>query len=130
MHSEDETGGVQGGMVALMVMVVILAFLIIFFCLMPYIKELTRRAKYWEDPANDPRWNKDNFQFSPKIQRKDSGSYQRLGDSLGSSVATDINIGGSFRNVSGLPRDEDQVTINIPTKFTTSLAPPDAEHKC
>ena len=30
------------GMVALMVMVVILAFLLIFFCLMPYIKEITR----------------------------------------------------------------------------------------
>ena len=29
-------------MVALMVMVVILAFLLIFFCFMPYIKELTR----------------------------------------------------------------------------------------
>ena len=28
-----------------------------------------RRAKYWEDPANDPRWNKDNFQFSPKLAR-------------------------------------------------------------
>ena len=58
MHSEDETSGVQGGgqqfclkdrfintylgMVALMVLVVILAFLLIFFCLMPYIKEITR----------------------------------------------------------------------------------------
>ena len=96
----------EGGMVALVAMAVILVFLLIFFCLMPYIREqlryldklyfirtqiliihiwqllhhtsypwndsickFFRRAKYWEDPANDPRWNKDSFQFSPKLTR-------------------------------------------------------------
>jgi len=69
-----------------MVMVVILAFLLIFFCFMPYIKELTRRAQYWEDPANDPRWNKDHFQFSPKLERAAGEGYERL--SVGSSVGS------------------------------------------
>jgi len=100
--------------VALMVMVVILAFLLIFFCLMPYIKEITRRAQYWNDPENDPRWNKDNFQFSPKLARRESNSYQRLGSSFS---VTGSSISGSFRNVSGLPRDAEQVQINIPAAF-------------
>ena len=42
-------------------------------------KFVFRRAQYWNDPENDPRWNKDNFQFSPKLARRESNSYQRLG---------------------------------------------------
>ena len=45
-----------------------------------------RRAQYWEDPANDPRWNKDHFQFSPKLERAAGEGYERL--SVGSSVGS------------------------------------------
>ena len=54
------------------------------------------------------------------------GSYERLSSAGGSSVRGSLggsratNLGGSFRNVSGLPRDEDQVTIEIPSKFANS----------
>ena len=54
------------------------------------------------------------------------GSYERLSSAGGSSVRGSLggsratNLGGSFRNVSGLPRDEDQVAIEIPSKIANS----------
>ncbi len=54
------------------------------------------------------------------------GSYERLSSAGDSSVQGSLrgsratNLSGSFRNVSGLPRDEDQVTIEIPLKFANS----------
>ena len=58
------------------------------------------------------------------------GSYERLSSAASSSVRGSLrgsratDIGGSFRNISGLPRDEDQVTIEIPSKFSNSLSVP------
>merc|ERR1711884_801929 len=91
-------------MVALIVLVIILIFLVVFICLIPYFREFSRRSKYWEDPANDPRWNEDHFQFSPKLGRHTQTSYERLNtSSINSSVSS--GLAGSNRNIIGLPRD-------------------------
>jgi len=114
-----EGSHIEGGMVALIVLVIILIFLVVFICLIPYFREFSRRSKYWEDPANDPRWNEDHFQFSPKLGRHTQTSYERLNtSSINSSVSS--GLAGSNRNIIGLPRDPDQVTVEIPTKFVAA----------
>jgi len=111
-----EENNIEGGMVALIVLVIILIFLVVFICLIPYFREFSRRSKYWEDPANDPRWNKDQFQFSPKLGRHGQTSYEKLNtSSINTSLAS--GLASSSRNISGLPRDPEQVTVEIPTKF-------------
>ena len=116
------------GMVAMLVLLVILIFLLLFFCLMPYIRAMSNRWKHWDDSENDPRWSAEHFQFSttsPKLVRKitydklsnsaldkmsngDMGSTRgsRVGSKMGSRIGSSmgINLKGSFRNVSGLPR--------------------------
>ena len=120
-------------MVALIVLVIILIFLVVFICLIPYFRvryielyykklwnvlevewiahqEFSRRSKYWEDPANDPRWNEDHFQFSPKLGRHTQTSYERLNtSSINSSVSS--GLAGSNRNIIGLPRYWTQMSV-------------------
>ena len=70
------------------------------------LQEFSRRSKYWEDPANDPRWNKDQFQFSPKLGRQAQASYERLNtsSSINASLASGLGSSSSSRNISGLAR--------------------------
>jgi len=128
----------------MIVLLVILIFLLCFFCMMPYFKAMYNRWKYWEDPENDPRWSSEQFQFStsPKLAREpiynrlsnstldtmsegDPSSVRgsRMGSRIGSRVGSRVGINreGSFRNTSGLPRDPDQVEINIPPSFSDFL---------
>jgi len=128
----------------MIVLLVILIFLLCFFCMMPYFKAMYNRWKYWEDPENDPRWSSEQFQFStsPKLAREpiynrlsnstldtmsegDPSSVRgsRMGSRIGSRVGSRVGINreGSFRNTSGLPRDPEQVEINIPPSFSDFL---------
>eukprot|EP00092_Neocalanus_flemingeri_P014874 GFUD01016064.1.p1 GENE.GFUD01016064.1~~GFUD01016064.1.p1 ORF type:complete len:183 (-),score=49.76 GFUD01016064.1:422-970(-) len=137
---QDKQGEIEGGTVAMLVLLVILIFLLVFFCLMPYFRAMFKRWKHWDDPENDPRWNTEHFQFStsPKLDREPN--YNRLSNStldklsnggtssirgsrMGSRVGSrvGINMEGSFRNLSGLPRDPEQVEIKIPPSFADFL---------
>ena len=138
------------GMVALMVMVVILAFLLIFFCFMPYIKELTRWLKQQVSrtalltdeirlqassvlggPRQRPAVEQGPLPVQPQAGARGRGGVREaergqlrgqqvriLGcdwshaatilscdwlSRVPSTIGTPI-IGGSFRNISGLPR--------------------------
>ena len=115
----------------MLVLLVILIFLLLFFCLLPYFRAMCKRRKYWDDPENDPRWNAEQFQFStsPKLAREPA--YNRLSNStldrmsegdpssvrgsrIGSRVGSTVGINreGSFRNSSGLPRYKRTFAIN------------------
>ena len=108
----------------MLVLLVILIFLLVFFCMMPFFKARINRKKYWDNLENDPRWSAEHFQFSPSSpkQARDP-SYNRLsnstldklstgdassirGSTMGSRVGSRVGINreGSFRNTSGLPR--------------------------
>ena len=113
----------------MLVLLVVLVFLLVFFCLMPFFRAMSKRWKHWEDPENDPRWGAEHFQFStsPKLAREpvynrlsngtlddvnnlDTSSRNiagsRLGSRMGSRVGSRVGINreGSYRNISGLPR--------------------------
>ena len=114
------------GLVAMIVLLIILVFLVSFFCLLPYFRAMYKRWRYWEDPANDPRWSNEQFQFSTSPRLAREPIYNRLSNStldsspvmgsrLGSRVG--LNREGSFRNSCLLPRDPDQVEIRIPPSF-------------
>ena len=107
----------------MLVLLIILIFLVSFFCLLPYFRAMYKRWRYWDDPENDPRWGREQFQFStsPKLAREpiynrlsnstldtmsegEPGS--RVGSRIGSRVGSRVGINreGSFRNSCGLPR--------------------------
>lgn len=98
------------------ILVVILIIVLVFFCLMPVYRALMARYTHWDDPENDPRWNADQFQFSPtspRLQCRDANKYNRL------SVCSNqtVSRGSSFRNTCVLPRPEDQVEIKMPPAY-------------
>lgn len=108
------------GMIILIIILIIVMF---FFCLLPVYKALQARYAHWEDPENDPRWNHDQFQFSPTSPRlgarEGNNKYNRL------SVCSEqtVSRGSSFRNTCVLPRLEDQVEIKLPPAYTEIFNP-------
>ena len=55
--------------------IVVVVVVVIFCCLVPFYRALEKRYHHWEDIEHDPRWDQDQFQFSPtspKIQRSAS----------------------------------------------------------
>jgi len=107
----------------MIILVIILIIVIFFFCLLPVYKALQARYTHWEDLENDPRWNADQFQFSPTSPqlgaRTPSNKYNRL------SVCSDqtVSRGSSFRNNCALPRVEDQVEIKLPPAYSDIFNP-------
>jgi len=109
---------------AMITVLVAVIVVLIFCCLVPFYRALEKRYHHWEDEENDPRWDNDQFQFSPtspRLERSASNSnYNRLSvcSGEGSSVTTSsLNINNTFKNQSILPRFEDQVEFKLPKKF-------------
>ena len=96
---------------AMMTVIIILVVVIIFCCALPFYRALEKRWHHWDDLGNDPRWDVENFQFSPTSpQISRDPKYNRLsicstdnGSSMGTSTSG-INRGDSFRNNSAMPR--------------------------
>lgn len=87
----------------MVILVLVLVFLVGFFCCLPYIRAVFQRKTHWDDPENDPRWNKEQFQFSPKLPPK--SAYNKLSSS--NSLNSDSGMGSraeSFRNCNGIAR--------------------------
>eukprot|EP00092_Neocalanus_flemingeri_P010280 GFUD01011076.1.p1 GENE.GFUD01011076.1~~GFUD01011076.1.p1 ORF type:complete len:456 (+),score=148.83 GFUD01011076.1:124-1491(+) len=134
-----ENEEMEGGMIATLVLLGILILLLAFLCLMNYFRARSQRLKHWDDPENDIRWNPKKYPpTSPKLVREPN--YNRLSNSsldkmtteeiismgmsrMGSRVGSRVNLNreASFRNLSGLPRDPDQVEIKIPPSFADFL---------
>ena len=95
----------------MMTVIIILVVVIIFCCALPFYRALEKRWHHWDDLGNDPRWDVENFQFSPTSpQISRDPKYNRLsicstdnGSSMGTSTSG-INRGDSFRNNSAMPR--------------------------
>jgi len=109
---------------AMITVIIVVIVVIIFCCLIPFFKALEKRYHHWEDEENDPRWDQDQFQFSPtspRLERSASSSnYNRLSVCSGedSSVTTSTsNINNTFKNHCLLPRFEDQVEFKLPKKY-------------
>lgn len=109
---------------AMITVIVVVIVVLVFCCLVPFYRALEKRYHHWEDEENDPRWDNDQFQFSPtspRLKRSASNSnYNRLSVCSGedSSVTTSTsNVNNSFKNQCLLPRFEDQVEFKLPKKF-------------
>jgi len=107
---------------AMIIMVTIMLVVVLFFCCMPFYKALEKRWKHWDNPENDPRWNLDQFQFSPTSPRLgarvEGNKYNRLSySSQGDNGSSVLSNGGSFRNICILPRDPEQVEIKMPPSY-------------
>ena len=95
----------------MLTVLIILAVVLIFCCLLPFYKALEKRWRHWDDLSNDPRWDLVNFQFSPTSPRMTRDpKYNRLsissadnGSSLGASRSV-ISRGDSFKNTTMMPR--------------------------
>jgi len=109
---------------AMMTVIIILVVVIIFCCALPFYRALEKRWHHWDDLGNDPRWDVENFQFSPTSpQISRDPKYNRLsicstdnGSSMGTSTSG-INRGDSFRNNSAMPRFPDQVEFKLPPSY-------------
>jgi len=109
---------------AMMTVIIILVVVIIFCCALPFYRALEKRWHHWDDLGNDPRWDVENFQFSPTSpQISRDPKYNRLsicstdnGSSMGTSTSG-INRGDSFRNNSAMPRFSDQVEFKLPPSY-------------
>jgi len=109
---------------AMMTVIIILVVVIIFCCALPFYRALEKRWHHWDDLGNDPRWDVENFQFSPTSpQMSRDPKYNRLsvcstdnGSSMGTSTSG-INRGDSFRNNSAMPRFPDQVEFKLPPSY-------------
>jgi len=109
---------------AMMTVIIILIVVIIFCCALPFYRALEKRWHHWDDLGNDPRWDVENFQFSPTSpQMSRDPKYNRLsicstdnGSSMGTSTSG-INRGDSFRNNSAMPRFPDQVEFKLPPSY-------------
>lgn len=109
---------------AMITVLVVVIVVLIFCCLVPFYRALEKRYHHWEDEENDPRWDNDQFQFSPtspRLERSASNSnYNRLSVCSGegsSGTTSTLNVNNSFKNQSLLPRFEDQVEFKLPKKF-------------
>jgi len=109
---------------AMIIVLVVVIVVLVFCCLVPFYRALEKRYHHWEDEENDPRWDNDQFQFSPtspRLERSASNSnYNRLSvcSSEGNSGTTStLHVNNSFKNQSLLPRFEDQVEFKLPKKF-------------
>jgi len=109
---------------AMITVIVVVIVVLIFCCIIPFYRALEKRYHHWEDTEHDPRWDNDQFQFSPtspRLERSASNSnYNRLSVCSGeeSSVTTsNSNVNNTFKNQCLLPRFDDQVQFNLPKKF-------------
>jgi len=114
------SAGATWGMIILFVILVIVIF---FFCCVPVYKALQARYTHWDDPENDPRWNIDQFQFSPTSPRADPKAASNKYNRLSVCSAQTVSRGSSFRNTCALPRMEDQVEIKMPPAYTDIFNP-------
>jgi len=111
---------------AMIIMVTLLLVVLVFFCCMPFYQAMEKRWRHWDDPENDPRWNVEQFQFSPTSPRLGTRSeaknkYNRLSNAStigGSSSSMGVSRGSSFRNTCKFPRDPEQVEIQMPPSYT------------
>eukprot|EP00090_Calanus_glacialis_P012629 TRINITY_DN21230_c0_g1_i1.p1 TRINITY_DN21230_c0_g1~~TRINITY_DN21230_c0_g1_i1.p1 ORF type:complete len:307 (-),score=93.34 TRINITY_DN21230_c0_g1_i1:119-1039(-) len=109
---------------AMLTVLIIIIVVIIFCCLLPFYRALEKRWHHWDDLGNDPRWDVENFQFSPTSpQMTRDPKYNRLsvcstdnGSSMGTS-SSGINRGDSFKNNCVLPRFADQVEFKLPPSY-------------
>ena len=51
---------------AMLAMMTVLVFVLIYYCCIPCYKGMKRRKEREDDWENDPRWNNENFSFVPK----------------------------------------------------------------
>jgi len=111
---------------AMLTVIIIIVVVIIFCCALPFYRALEKRWHHWDDLGNDPRWDVENFQFSPTSpQLTRDPKYNRLSicstdnsSSLGTSNSTSgINRGDSFRNNCVMPRFPDQVEFKLPPNY-------------
>jgi len=109
---------------AMITVLVVVIVVLIFCCLVPFYRALEKRYHHWENEENDPRWDNDQFQFSPtspRLERSASNSnYNRLSVCSGegsSGTTSTLNVNNIFKNQSLLPRFEDQVEFKLPKKF-------------
>jgi len=91
---------------------------------------MQKRWKHWDNPENDPRWERDTFQFSPTSPRLDrlelpcGGSglpkYNRLSTASSLSVSSSVRGHQMDRQPDAacqMPRDPDQIEIQLPAKY-------------
>lgn len=54
---------------AMLAMLIVLVFVLIYYCVMPIYHGLKRRKEREEQRTweNDPRWNRDTFRYMPKL---------------------------------------------------------------
>lgn len=109
---------------AMITVLVVVVVVLVFCCLVPFYRALEKRYHHWEDEENDPRWDNDQFQFSPtspRLERSASASnYNRLSVCSGegsSETTSNLNVNNTFKNQSLLPRFEDQIEFKLPKKF-------------
>eukprot|EP00088_Acartia_fossae_P015258 TRINITY_DN18331_c0_g1_i1.p1 TRINITY_DN18331_c0_g1~~TRINITY_DN18331_c0_g1_i1.p1 ORF type:complete len:315 (+),score=86.15 TRINITY_DN18331_c0_g1_i1:140-1084(+) len=115
MSSDGMTISAAEATWGMLILFIVLTILVFFFCCVPTYKAIQARYMHWEDPENDPRWNADQFQFSPtspRLQPKNNG-YNRL------SVCSQqtVSRGSSFRNNCVLPRMDDQFEVKMPPAY-------------
>jgi len=109
---------------AMLTVIIVIVVVVIFFCLRPFFRALEKRDQHWDDLENDPRWDAENFQFSPTSpQVPRDPKYNRLsvcstenGSSMGTS-SSGINRGDSFKNTCIMPRFPDQVEFRLPPSY-------------
>eukprot|EP00091_Calanus_sinicus_P009237 TRINITY_DN21715_c0_g1_i1.p1 TRINITY_DN21715_c0_g1~~TRINITY_DN21715_c0_g1_i1.p1 ORF type:complete len:112 (-),score=20.14 TRINITY_DN21715_c0_g1_i1:76-411(-) len=75
----EKRGEVDGGMVATLVFLGFFIFLMIFFLVMRYYRELTTKMKYWDDPEHDP-WRPDQSQGFLNLTGKNTNWEPLLND--------------------------------------------------
>jgi len=124
MSSDTEIEGTQGEATWAMLTVIIIIVVVVIFCLLlPFYRALEKRWHHWDDPGNDPRWDVENFQFSPTSpQLNRDPKYNRLStcsadNSSQRTSSSGINRGNSFRNTCVMPRFEDQVEFKLPPSY-------------
>jgi len=124
MSSDTEIEGTQGEATWAMLTVIIIIVVVVIFCLLlPFYRALEKRWHHWDDPGNDPRWDVENFQFSPTSpQLSRDPKYNRLStcsadNSSQRTSSSGITRGNSFRNTCVMPRFEDQVEFKLPPSY-------------
>jgi len=114
---------------AMIIMVTVMLVVVLFFCCMPFYRALDKRWRHWDNPENDPRWNVDQFQFSPTSPqlgvRGTNNKYNRLSNAsmIESGSSLGVSRGSSFRNICVLPRDPEQVEIQMPPTYQEIFNP-------